>query len=66
MHQNETKFILKKYLPIVDVNPIKNFIKLLQINYDSIALFFYNIYENLKIGVLLRPNFLIERDSKVL
>lgn len=64
--KNINKFIPKSlYLPVVDVNPIKIFVKTLRDNYDSIALFFYNNCNNSSIGVLLRPSLMTERSSKV-
>lgn len=55
----------RAYLPVVDLSPTNEYVKLLRENFDSIALFFYNAYNPFVIGVLFRPNFRTPRDPNV-
>lgn len=53
-------------MPVVDFDPVKNFVKLLRKNFDSVALFFYNSDKEDVVGVMLRPSFLLSKNSDVI
>jgi len=53
----------KNPLPIVNYDPVKDFVDGLRTNYNSIALFFWNQYSPIKIGIVFRPSFLADNRS---
>lgn len=45
-----------KVMPIVDLNVIEQYVKLLRDNYDDLAMFFYDKYGQRVIGIIMKPN----------
>ncbi|KAI5745628.1 hypothetical protein M8J76_012899 [Diaphorina citri] len=52
-----------KTMPVVDFNPVALYVNLLRESYGEMALFFYDVYGGLDIGVVIKPDDLLA-DSK--
>ncbi|EJW79913.1 hypothetical protein WUBG_09180 [Wuchereria bancrofti] len=52
-------------LPVIDYDPIRDYIKRLRQCFSSVALFFYNKYVGDVIGVVWKPAALIPRDASI-
>lgn len=52
-------------LPVIDYDPVREYIKSLRDNFSSIALFFHNKYAGDLIGVVWKRTALSPRDPKV-
>lgn len=52
-------------LPVIDYDPVREYVKRLRQCFSSVALFFYNKYKGDVIGVVWKPAALLPRDASV-
>ncbi|XP_034171311.2 nucleolar protein 6 Mat89Ba [Osmia lignaria lignaria] len=55
----------KQKIPVVDFDPVQYFLRELRDGYDEFALFFYDTYGGITIGVLFKPSVLGVKEFKV-
>jgi U3 small nucleolar RNA-associated protein 22 len=54
-----------KYLPVIDFDPVRNYVEELRKSFDEVALFFYDIYGATQIFVLWKPETLQQKELKI-
>lgn len=52
-------------LPVIDYDPVREYVERLRQCFSSVALFFYNKYRGDMIGVVWKPAALLLRDASV-
>uniref|UniRef100_A0A915PV07 Nucleolar protein 6 n=1 Tax=Setaria digitata TaxID=48799 RepID=A0A915PV07_9BILA len=57
--------VIKGPLPVVDYDPVREYVKRLRQCFSSVALFFYNKYVGDVIGVVWKPAAMVPRDASV-